>query len=692
MRKQFSKLALVATLGLALTFIFSCSSDDGSGGSNTPLKKDKIIGFIQKGPFVKGSDITLFELNKELVQTGKSLNSSIENDEGSFEIKSVSLVSPYVRLKADGYYYNEVSGKKSNSQITLYAIADLTNKNSLNVNLLTHLEYEKVQKLVEEGKSLSEAKKQTQKDILKIFGIYGDFANSEDMSIFGSSDGSAVLLAISILLQGERNEASFTDLLADFKQSIKNSGEWSIAKKTELADWASGTDLERIRANINGWGLHYEVPIFEKYIRKFWSDNYGLGECKPADNGHTAKNANPLSVNKNSSYVCNGSYWESTEKVTSSSSGGSEILSSSSKESEINYANIQRLEVGGSRNISLGSFVDLDGGVAYLQSQARNNASKIDIVYLQDRINAYWDALDIWGSLIAPLSAFVDAATVTKSYNILTGVTPLTKDWENTMVPIKNMLYDDVDYIIPTVGNVFVALTEEGNLFVIAITAIDSQSDRMSIAYLPIKSSSSIGSNNNSSSSVSGGYTGVYGSVEHCGQTYKTVVIGTQTWFAENVNCSTASRKCYDDDPTNCYKYGSLYNWVTAKTVCPTGWHLPNNTEWEKLIIYAGGITIAGKLKATNGWNNDNGKSGNGTDELGFSALPGGYYYPDDFEDGKFYPGKFDDIGDYATWWSATESNADVAYDRRIYNDGSEELEWGNKLKSFFRSVRCVKN
>jgi len=484
MKDSLSKLTLTATLMLAITFTFSCSGGD-SGGSNTPLKKDKISGFTQKGPFVKGSSITLSELDNDLVQTGKSFQSTIADDKGSFEINSVSLVSPYVRLRADGYYYNEVSGNKSKSSITLYAIADLTNKSSLNVNLLTHLEYEKVLKLVEDGESLSKAKKQTQKDILKIFGIDGDFADSEDMSIFGSSDGSAALLAISILLQGERDEASFTDLLTDFNQSIKNSSEWSNAKKTELADWASGTDLEKIRANINGWGLPYEVPIFEKYIRKFWSVNYGLGECKPAGNGYIAKNDNPLSINKNSNYVCNGSYWESTEKVTSSSSGGSGTLSSSSKESEINYANVRRLDIGGSRNATLGSFVDLDGGIAYLQSEARNNASKIDFVYLQDKIYAYWDNLGIDGSLIAPLSAFANAATVTTSYNILTGATPLTEDWQNTMASIKDRLYDDggVDYIIPTVGNVFVALTEEGNFFVIAITEIDSQSDRISIAY-----------------------------------------------------------------------------------------------------------------------------------------------------------------------------------------------------------------
>jgi len=344
------RFLFAAGISLALAFTFSCSGDSSGGGngdqpnansvteisssSNTQangdesglVRKEKISGFSQKGPFVRGSSITLFELDSNVVQTGKSFQSTISDDKGSFEINSVSLISPYVRLKTDGYYYNEISGKKSSSPITLYAIADLTNKSSLNVNLLTHLEYEKVQKLVESGESFSKAKKQAQQDILKAFGINGDFASSEDMSIFGSSEGSAILLAISILLQGDRDEASFTDLLTDFNQSIKNSIEWSIKKKTELADWASGTDLGKIRANINGWGLPYEVPIFERYIRKFWSDNYGLGECK--DKGREVKNDNPLSANQDRYYVCNGSYWESIDNLSSAS--GTETSKSSS--------------------------------------------------------------------------------------------------------------------------------------------------------------------------------------------------------------------------------------------------------------------------------------------------------------------------------------------------------------------------
>jgi len=78
-------------------------------------------------------------------------------------------------------------------------------------------------------------------------------------------------------------------------------------------------------------------------------------------------------------------------------------------------------------------------------------------------------------------------------------------------------------------------------------------------------------------------------------QVYKIVTIGSQTWFAENLNFDTGDEtsRCYKDNATNCFSYGRLYEGFAAQTVCPEGWHLPSVEEWQTLFDYLGGTNVA---------------------------------------------------------------------------------------------------
>ena len=160
------------------------------------------------------------------------------------------------------------------------------------------------------------------------------------------------------------------------------------------------------------------------------------------------------------------------------------------------------------------------------------------------------------------------------------------------------------------------------------------------------------------------------------GQTYRTVVIGSQTWMAENLNRGENSKK-----------YGGFYTWARAMEVCPEGWHLPDTTEWSILIKTVGGEAVAGTmLKSTEGWyNKADGTSGNGSDDFGFSALPAGYGYKSTYGTGSSHQ------GDYALFWTSTESDGNYAYYvNLIYSYDYGEMESGYKDQAF--SVRCIKD
>jgi uncharacterized protein (TIGR02145 family)/uncharacterized repeat protein (TIGR02543 family) len=158
-------------------------------------------------------------------------------------------------------------------------------------------------------------------------------------------------------------------------------------------------------------------------------------------------------------------------------------------------------------------------------------------------------------------------------------------------------------------------------------------------------------------------------------KTYKKVKIGNQTWMAENLNynTNTTGSVCYDNNSNHCAEYGRLYTWEDAKDACPKGWELPSYTGWTTLVSSVGSSSAANKLRSTSGWD-----GGSGTDDYGFSALPGGY--------GR--SSGFSDIGTYGYWWSATEYTniTGAAYYRSISGYNMYSSYAG---KTDLYSVRC---
>lgn len=181
------------------------------------------------------------------------------------------------------------------------------------------------------------------------------------------------------------------------------------------------------------------------------------------------------------------------------------------------------------------------------------------------------------------------------------------------------------------------------------------------------------------------------------GNAYETMEIGDQIWMKENLKTEHYADgsdipdvKVYENKEENNETYGCLYTWDAAmknstqegaQGICPDGWHIPSDLEWDILSDYLGGNEVAsGKLKES-GIEHWKAPNADATNESGFTALPGGEH--DDVE--------FRLLGEYAVMWSSTEtSSLKAKYRYMAYDDGV--FYPYNYFKSFYYSVRCIKN
>lgn len=235
---------------LAMLIINSCSKDETSDPPQTIRKS--LTGTVQKGPFVSGSAITVYDLLADLSPTGKSFNTQINDNGGTFVINNIPLSSSFVNLRADGFYYNEVTGVQSSSQITLYSISELSAEGNINVNLLTHLEKPRVEYLISQGKSFAEAKQLAQSEVLQIFNISTEsMPFSEYLDISKSGEANAILLAVSSILQGFRTESELTSLVSGIRNDITTDGVLSSSVLgSSLINHAVSLDTVTIRQNL----------------------------------------------------------------------------------------------------------------------------------------------------------------------------------------------------------------------------------------------------------------------------------------------------------------------------------------------------------------------------------------------------------------------------------------------------------
>ncbi len=597
MERSESKIfreAFAFALVLAFVSMFSaCSDDKVAGGSSDDagiyaVKDLDVAGVSQKGPFVKGSAVTVQGIDcKTMELTHEIFEGTVKSDKGDFGVDDVNLSATCALFEVTGYYFNEVTGKKSAGKVTLHALSDLSDRKHVNINMLTELEYKRVMNLVSEEKmSFDDAKKQAEKEVLASFSIKGDVAGSfdeaEDLNILEKGKGNAALLAVSVLVLADAKESKLAERLDEFSTAISKNGLLDDDAKTEIVKWASSAassgKLDTIRKNIESWGYADEVPEFETYVSAVIPD--------------------------------------SIENLLSSSS-----------------SSVTLSEVEGSSSSSGDSGSKAGTSSSCHSGQDPESSSGKDVV-----------------------PAETSSSSVTSS-----------SDKEIASSSSASIENSRTSYLNPNIN--YGEMTDSRD-----------------------------------------------------GQVYKTVKIGNQVWMAQNLNYADSVQMpslkgkswCYNDSAKYCEKYGRMYTWAAAidsvklatdknnpvdcgsdkscglvgpvQGICPDGWHLPDSTEWRTLVTAVGGQPVAGKiLKSQSGWKDNSDKgSGNGSDDVGFSAVPAGLM--------RVGSAAYSE-GETAWFWSSTEGGiVGYAYEMDLdYKFDNADLNEHASSTRYAYSVRCLK-
>jgi uncharacterized protein (TIGR02145 family) len=620
------------------------------------IKKERITGYVQKGPFINGTSVTMAELNASLEQTGSTFSTQIINNKGTFELNDLVLASSYVEFTANGFYYDEVKGGLSAAPLTLFALSDIRDVSSVNVNILTHLEKRRVEHLVKQNNmSFKNAKKMAQQEIFAIFGFDAEGArDSEVLDISVIREDNAILLAISIILQGTRSVGDLTELLAAISNEIRETGVLSneIILK-ELRQTVLTLNYSKIRQDlVNRYlsiDLYASIPDFEKHINSFVT----FTGTSPSVTTQEAKNILAQSatlsgrVNPNSyPTTVYFEYGTTTQYGNSVMAMEGTIIGSSQRTVNFDLSNLQhnttyhfRIKAENEKGVTYSddiTFKTLDG-VATITT----NLTGYGLRYCEFRGNITFDG----------------GASITER-----GVV-----WRTSPNPTTNNnhgIISDGEGIGQY--NAFIKGLMPGTIYYVRAYAVNSTGvtygNQESFTTYPAP---------------------IFGSLTDIdGNTYKTVKILNIEWMAENLkvtrynngdpiptglndhewaNTTEGAYAIYphtggnndntsgiNSDAEMVNAYGLLYNWHTVnepRGICPVGWRFPTREEYHDLIedlatIYTGGdnLKILPKLLSCRIPNSPFGGICNtnshprwepymdyfGTDCFGFNVLPSG--------------------------------------------------------------------
>ena len=618
--KTAKKNLAFASAFIGMSLFAACSSTDDKGVAGGVSEDAGFVadveGVAQKGPFVKGSAVTVQGIDcKTLELTDELYEGEVKSDKGDFAIDSVTLSASCALFEVTGNYLDELTGKKSTAEIKLHAITDLSDRKRVNINMLTELEYKRVMHLVaEEGEKFADAKALAEKEALAAFGMAGGFDNSEDLNIFGPGDGNAALLAVSVMMQGNADVAALAKRIERFEDSFAESGVWNDPEtRTLIAEWveaavASG-ELDSIRKNVVDWGYAGEVPAFEKYVETF-VDSAAVSSSsakiptsdEPVESSSAEESSSSAVVPENVEESSDGKDVQHSEM--SSSSEGIRVVEGSLTDSRDGQV-YRTLEINGQVWMAENLNYKTDDSRCYHDSL--ENCAKYGRLYVwAEALNVCpegWHLPDTteWYTLLYGTIgdiAVVGIEEVGRNIrskngwlNQGTGGIDATDALGFSVLPGGSG--DSSSYVGKGYNaNFWTALSysnrESYSVYISYNNAVAfSIDDKGFFESVRCLKGKPVGASSSSSSAVSSSSEAIpisvlcktevvdaceYGTLtdDRDGQTYKTVKIGEQWWMAENLNYNFSvdslgiGSYCYNDSAKYCEKYGALYTWAVA--------------------------------------------------------------------------------------------------------------------------------
>ncbi|MCQ2108382.1 MAG: hypothetical protein MJZ05_06415 [Fibrobacter sp.] len=779
--KTSIKASLFATFTLLLG---ACSTDKPAGDVANGYTEEQgfafkgLNGICEKGPFLKGSEVIMYELDSATFQkTGKTFETTVYDNRGRFTFPGDTIKYPVVLLEATGHYTDDITGEKSKHPATLYALVNLSKTNSVYMNMLSIVEYSRIDYLMEtDSMSYDEAKKQAREEVQVAFSNDSVAGNLEDKSMFGDSDESAYLFALNVMLQAAAKDGNANEILEKIINDLKKDGTLdSIDLQKMFADQVDSMNIGSIRENFSDT---LDIPEFEKYLCD------AIGDKAEETNG--CKNTDISATSSSSETSISSSSNE--ESINSSSSKGS-LTTTNVDCSKYNKSNWAYLNP----DIKYGCILDGRDGQVYKTvvigkdtwmaenlnynpgyggseyepygwSWCYENDSKNCETYgrlytkaaAMDSINqggfGYASAIQLGENFRGACPADWHVPTSTDIDHLMAfvesgkGVFKAKKGWDNdangsdvvgfSALPggykdkegfkslgtgtVWRNYSGNATYIYRIFGDDMSEDSDRDGSYAYYIRCVKNSADKeisSSSSKVPeIASSSSEVSTSKTTEVDCSKYSKSnwdylnpdieYGCIldGRDKQVYKTVVIGEDTWLAENLNFNPGYGGseyepygwswCYENDPKNCETYGRLYTKGAAmdsinqggfgyasasllgenfRGVCPEDWHVPTSTDIDHLMGHTENLSGKGVLKARKGWDND----ANGTDAIGFSALPGGYKDKEGFKS----------LGT-GTVWRNYSGNATYIY--RIFGDNMSEDS--DRDGSYAYYIRCVKN